>query len=170
MKLTTFSVITEIVEKREQSIVIICFHITLNTNIVKRSIVLLSKNIINTNKDTDIIKVITGSENITNFMLRSYPREKGKMDICYDSIGPGIISTDNRIMNAVLELIKRGIKIRLIKDVTKENIDYCKELLKVCGIRHIEGIKGNFGIIDEKEYVCSSSHKQRIRSPKSDYL
>ena len=30
-------------------------------------------------------------------------------------------------MQAVLELINRGIKIRLITDVTKENIEYCKE-------------------------------------------
>ena len=115
---------------------------------------------VNTNKDTDLIKVITGSENITNFMLQSYPRAKEKMDTCYDSMGPDIISTDKRIMKAVLELINRGIKIRLITDVTKENIDYCKELLKVSEIRHIEGIKGNFGIIDEKEYVIHLINKE----------
>lgn len=120
----------------------------------------MSKNTINTNKDTDLIKVITGSENITNFMLQRYPRAKEKMDTCYDLMGPGIISTDKRIMNAVLELIKRGIKIRLITDVTKENLDYCKELLKVSDIRHIEGINGNFGIIDEKEYVVHLISKE----------
>ena len=85
----------------------------------------------NTNKDSDLIKVITGSENITNFMLRSYPRARAKMDICYDLMGSGIISTDKQIMNAVLDLINRGIKIRLITDGTKENVEYCKELLKV---------------------------------------
>lgn len=114
----------------------------------------------NTNKDSDLIKVITGSENITNFMLPRYPRAKAKMDTCYDLMGPGIISTDKRIMNAVLDLINRGIKIRLITDITKENAEYCKELLKVSEIRHIEGIKGNFGIIDEAEYVIHLISKE----------
>lgn len=45
-------------------------------------------------KDSDSIKVITGSENITNFMLQSYRRAKAKMDTCYDLTGPSIISTD----------------------------------------------------------------------------
>jgi len=49
---------------------------------------------VNTNKDSDLIKVITGSENITNFMLQSYRRAKAKMDTCYDLTGPSIISTD----------------------------------------------------------------------------
>jgi two-component system, OmpR family, sensor histidine kinase VicK len=114
----------------------------------------------NTSKESDLIKVITGSENITNFMLQSYPRAKVKMDTCYDLMGPSVISTDKRIMNAVLDLINRGIKIRLITDVTKENIEYCKELLKVSEIRHIEGIKGNFGIIDEVEYVIHLISKE----------
>lgn len=82
------------------------------------------------------------------------------MDTCYDLMGPSIISTDRRIMKAVLELINRGIKIRLITDVTKENINYCKDLSKVSEIRHIEGIKGNFGIIDEKEYVIHLINKE----------
>jgi two-component system, OmpR family, sensor histidine kinase VicK len=115
---------------------------------------------VNANEDSDLIKVITGSENITNFMLQSYPRAKAKMDTCYDLMGPSIISTDKRIMQAVLELINRGIKIRLITDVTKENIEYCKELLKVSEVRHIEGIKGNFGIIDETEYVIHLISKE----------
>ena len=120
----------------------------------------MSKDKVNTNSETQLIKVITGSENITNFMLESYPRAKEKMDTCYDLMGPSIISTDRRIMKAVLELINRGIKIRLITDITKENINYCKDHSKVSEIRHIEGIKGNFGIIDGKEYVIHLINKE----------
>jgi len=106
------------------------------------------------------IKVITGPENVTNFMLQSYPRAKEKIDNCYDLMGPGIISTDKRIMKAALEMVNRGIKIRLLTDITKENIHYCKDLMEVSYIRHIEGIKGNFGIIDEKEYVIHLISKE----------
>ena len=66
-------------------------------------------------------------------------------------------------MKAVSEMIARGIKIRLITDITKENINYCKDLSKVSEIRHIDGIKGNFGIIDEKEYIIHLIHKESLR-------
>jgi phosphatidylserine/phosphatidylglycerophosphate/cardiolipin synthase-like enzyme len=118
----------------------------------------LSKDITGANDGR--IKIIDGPENITNFMLQSYPRAKEKMDNCYDWMGPGIISTDQRIMKAALEMVNRGIKIRLLTDITKENMNYCKDLMKVSDIRHIEGIKGNFGIMDEKEYVIHLVSKE----------
>ncbi|MGN6708368.1 MAG: hypothetical protein ACTHKF_03375 [Candidatus Nitrosocosmicus sp.] len=118
----------------------------------------MSKDI--TDKNDGRIKIIEGPENITNFMLQSYPRAKEKVDSCYDLMGPGVISTDQRIMKAALEMVNRGIKIRLLTDITKENINYCKDLMKVSDIRHIEGIKGNFGIIDEKEYVIHLVSKE----------
>lgn len=108
--------------------------------------------------DDNSIKIITGSENITNFMLESYKRANRKMDTCLDFVGPSIVATDHRIMNGVFEMLQRGIKIRFITDVTKENINYCKDLMEVCKIRHIEGIKGNFGILDENEYVIHLIH------------
>jgi sugar-specific transcriptional regulator TrmB len=112
----------------------------------------LSQNTANTNNNEDI-KIITGQENITNFMLQCYDRTKEKLDACLDFIGPSVVATDYRIMRGVLQLIERGIKIRFITDVTKENLNYCKDLMKVSEIRHIDGIKGNFGIMDEQEYV-----------------
>ncbi len=108
--------------------------------------------------DDNRIKIITGSENITNFMLESYKRANRKMDTCLDFVGPSIVATDHRIMNGVFEMLQRGIKIRFITDVTKENINYCNDLMEVCEIRHIEGIKGNFGILDENEYVIHLIH------------
>ena len=79
-----------------------------------------------TNND-ELIKVITGTEEITNFVLQSYQRTKWKLDSCLDFIGPSVVDTDYRVMKAVSEMIQRGIKIRLITDITKENINYCKD-------------------------------------------
>jgi len=119
----------------------------------------LSKRITRTNND-DLIKVITGTEEITNFVLQGYQRTKRKLDSCLDFIGPSVVDTDYRVMKGALEMINRGIKIRLITDITKENINYCKDLSKVSEIRHIGGIKGNFGILDEKEYIIHLIHKE----------
>ena len=72
-------------------------------------------------------------------------------------------------MKAASEMINRGIKIRLITDITRENINYCKDLSRVSEIRHISGIKGNFQNIDEKEYLIHLIHKES-EAPSQDYL
>jgi hypothetical protein len=44
----------------------------------------------------------------------------------------------------------RGCSLRLITDISRNNISYCKELAKYVELRHFDGIKGNFGIVDGK--------------------
>ena len=44
--------------------------------------------------------------------------------------------------------------------MTADNLEYCKEMLEFSEIRHLEGMKGNFEVADEKEYVAVATlHK-----------
>ena len=56
----------------------------------------------------------------------------------------------------LFELKTRNVKFRTITDVTKDNIKYCKELMQIAELRHLDGIKGNFGI-SEKAYTASAT-------------
>jgi two-component system sensor histidine kinase VicK len=58
----------------------------------------------------------------------------------------------------LLEDIKnKGIKIRQVTEITKENIRYCKELLNFnYEIRHLDGIKANFSV-SETEYLATAA-------------
>jgi signal transduction histidine kinase len=38
--------------------------------------------------------------------------------------------------------------------MTADNLEYCKEMLEFSEIRHLEGMKGNFEVADQKEYVA----------------
>jgi hypothetical protein len=42
-------------------------------------------------------------------------------------------------------------------EITEENISYCKELMKYAELRHLDGVKGNFGIADRSEFRASAS-------------
>jgi two-component system sensor histidine kinase VicK len=54
----------------------------------------------------------------------------------------------------VLRLVKeKGIKIRIITEVKERNLNSVKQLLELYQVRHIEGIKGNFGILDRRQYI-----------------
>ena len=58
----------------------------------------------------------------------------------------------------LFDLEKRGIKLRYITDITKDNVKYCKELMSEFAyeIRHLDGIKANFSV-SETEYLASTN-------------
>jgi signal transduction histidine kinase len=68
-------------------------------------------------------------------------------------------------IEVLLNFKKRGIKLRYITDITKDNISYCKELMKFADdIRYLDGIKGNF-MLGESEYLASATLLQEVQQP-----
>ncbi len=57
---------------------------------------------------------------------------------------------------------EKGIKLRVIIEVTKENIDLIKSL-KNHEIRHLNGLRGNFGIFDNRAYMVYIFHRENER-------
>jgi two-component system, OmpR family, sensor histidine kinase VicK len=49
------------------------------------------------------------------------------------------------------------VEFRYVTEITKDNLSYCKEMLKFSEIRHLDGVKGNFEVCDEKEYVAATT-------------
>ena len=100
-------------------------------------------------------EVLYGHENILKFMLPRYPSIKENIDACYDYSGPPDVVKVEPVWQELLKLEKRGIKIRFLTDMRKENIESCKKFLnlKTLEMRHLDGIKGNFGIADRREFL-----------------
>lgn len=58
------------------------------------------------------------------------------------------------IKKAFLDAKSRGARLRYLTEITIDNISYCKVLIKIVdGLRHLEGMKGNF-MISESEYLA----------------
>jgi HKD family nuclease len=58
------------------------------------------------------------------------------------------------IKNALLDARGRGVQLRYLTEITKSNLSYCKELMKIVHeLHHLDGIKGNF-MISEREYLA----------------
>src|SRR5205809_7315696 len=78
---------------------------------------------------------------------------KKTMDICFDSKAPSIVVEIDAYRNGYEAIRSRGGKIRAFSEITKKNIRYCKELIKLVDeIRHLEGMKGGVAV-SEKEYM-----------------
>jgi K+-sensing histidine kinase KdpD len=57
------------------------------------------------------------------------------------------------IWNGLVQLKKRNVTIKIVTEITKENVSYSKKLSEVVELRHLDGIRSNFGVADGKEYL-----------------
>src|SRR6188472_242417 len=81
---------------------------------------------------------------------------KNKMDICFDHRAPSIVVENGEYSNGYIDIRKRGGKIRAFTEITKDNIQYCKELIKLVDeLRHLDGVKGGIAV-SETEYMATT--------------
>ena len=112
----------------------------------------------------EITQVWEGVENTVGKSLDVLYRLQKSCDLCVDRNAPSVILTTEPIKQAYFDLKRRGIRVRFITEVTRENIEYCREILKIAEVRHLEGISGNFTIADGTDYagVATTQEAQPI--------
>jgi two-component system, OmpR family, sensor histidine kinase VicK len=108
------------------------------------------------NANSERTRVLYGPENTTSAILKFLLDVNTKLDICADSTWPSVAMGIDVFRNALIDIKKRRIRRRYITTITKNNLSYCKEVMKVGELRHLDGIKGNFAI-SEHEYIASAT-------------
>ncbi len=84
---------------------------------------------------------------------------KSAIFVCGNSISPSIIIQIEPIKKIIFDCIQRGVKYQYITEITRDNIQYCKEVSKIIGLdslRHLDKVKGNFAVT-ESEYIATST-------------
>ncbi len=72
------------------------------------------------------------------------------MDLFADLTSQVNIISNKVKMDSYTKAKNRGIKIRIITEITSECLPYSKKLMQFVEVGHIDGIIGVFGV-DEKE-------------------
>src|SRR5215212_8884212 len=63
---------------------------------------------------------------------------KQRMDIFFDHRAPSIVTDVAEYKDGYIDIRKRGGKIRCFTEITKDNLRYCKELMKLVDeLRHL---------------------------------
>jgi two-component system, OmpR family, sensor histidine kinase VicK len=92
-----------------------------------------------------------------NTVLQFLYHTKGKIDACVDYTRPSLAIDIIILKRAVLDARKRGVRLRYVTEINKDNISYCKQLMSMVDeLRHLEGIKGNF-YISETGYLAPAT-------------
>ena len=91
---------------------------------------------------------------------------KKYLNICGDSTLPSLLF--GRISKEFHKAKLNGLKIRFITEITNDNLNYCKEIMKFAEIRHLNKLIGNF-VVSDKEYLGQfSNHNFLSDLPYSD--
>jgi two-component system, OmpR family, sensor histidine kinase VicK len=101
-------------------------------------------------------EIIYGVENAVGRGIYFMSNVKNKMDICFDHRAPSIVVENEEYSNGYTDIRKRGGKIRAFTEITKDNIHYCKKLMKLVDeLRHLDGVKGGIAV-SETEYMATT--------------
>ena len=103
--------------------------------------------------EPDKTEVLYGNDNIIKRTLETFSWVKKSIEGAVDSAGPVIHVLYEPIWTSLVALKEKGVKIRSVTEVTINNVSHCKKLLEVCELRHLDGVRTNFGIADGKEVL-----------------
>ena len=96
-------------------------------------------------------EVLYGNENIIKRTLDTFSWVKERLEGSFDNAGPAIHVKYKPIWDGLVQLKEKGVKIRGVTEITPDNMSYCKRLMEVCELRHLDGVRTNFAIADGKE-------------------
>jgi hypothetical protein len=101
-------------------------------------------------------EVLYGADNALQRGVYFMSHVKNKMDIYFDNRAPSIVINIDEYRNGYRDIKRRGGKIRLLTEITSENIEYCKQLMNIVDeLRHVDGIKGGLAI-SETEFMATT--------------
>ena len=101
-------------------------------------------------------EVLYGFEKTTEAIMSFLDSAEVSMNICADYAWPSVAMGVEAFKKGLYDLNARSIQSRFLTDITKDNIQYCKQLMQISELRHLDGIKGNFAI-SEKGYIASAT-------------
>ncbi|MDN5846651.1 MAG: hypothetical protein L0H53_10310 [Candidatus Nitrosocosmicus sp.] len=108
-------------------------------------------------KQTIATRIACGNETIpiTEKFAMNCKRD---LNLCIDNNGPSVIINVPEITKMYEIFKSNSVKIRIATEITSNNLGYCKQIVEKYGIeiKHFSGIKGNFAISDDKEYLASA--------------
>ncbi len=111
-------------------------------------------------------EVIYGAENIIKINNELWSEIKRYVDICADKNVASSYTIPNHPVTIAFRQFKgRGIKVIIISEITRDNISNCKEIMKWYELRHMDEIKGKFGIGDGLHYRASAKSNESAPLP-----
>ena len=94
------------------------------------------------------IDILYGNEEILNITLQTFDSTLKTIEGCIGRDEVAVHVTREILWNGLLKLKQKGVKLRIITQITNDNLSYCKTFSQAAELRHVDGIQSSFGISD----------------------
>ncbi len=101
-------------------------------------------------------EVLTNPEDIDRVIHQTFSNISHNYGTCIDASGPAVVMNIESMKKRLIVAHARGVKIRFVTEITKGNLPYCKQMMELGEMKHLDGIQGNFGV-SETEYLASAT-------------
>src|SRR5215210_9292715 len=100
--------------------------------------------------------VLTNPNDIDTVIHQTFSNISYNYGTCIDASGPAVVMSIESMKKRLIVAHARGVKIRFVTEITKDNLTYCKQMMKLGEMRHLDEVQGNFGV-SETEYLASAT-------------
>jgi signal transduction histidine kinase len=106
---------------------------------------------------------------VINTLLQVLSNAQYRIDICGNSKFPSKILSFYSVNNLILDSSKRtNTRKRYIFEITRENIDYCKKLMKKIELRHLDENEANFAVNERECLGFITMQKETLQATYSN--
>ena len=116
-------------------------------------ILLYSTDILSSSEKTE---VFTDPVSTQRVIIQTMSNIQHRHDIFVDANGPLVAMGIDWVKKCYVDAHARGVKIRFITEITKDNLPPCDQIMELVELRHLEGVQGNFGV-SESEYIATAT-------------
>ena len=99
--------------------------------------------------------VVYGEDKTTELIVQTLNNAQDRWDNYADCQGPTVAMGVEQLRKGMRHAYDRGVKIKYLSEITKHNINYCKELMKIAEVRHVDNAKGGMAV-SESEYIATA--------------
>ncbi|HYA83073.1 MAG TPA: hypothetical protein VEH06_06440, partial [Candidatus Bathyarchaeia archaeon] len=108
------------------------------------------------------IEVIHDSDTIIDIYVHILHSARSRWDYFADARSLSVVPLAfEAIKKALLEAKARATRLRFITEITKENMSHTKDFMEIVELKHLDGVKGNFGVSDSEYIAISTSLSEK---------
>ena len=100
--------------------------------------------------------VLEGVGSITEAIQGLYSRVRNRCDRYEIASGIPLMTQSNKIKELLINLRKRGVRIRQITEITKDNLIYCRQVMEILELRHLEQVRVGMEVNDDEFMVTGN--------------
>jgi two-component system, OmpR family, sensor histidine kinase VicK len=108
--------------------------------------------------EPETTEILRGAEDTTRAVVLFFTNANW-VNACTNSLDPSVAMGVEPIKECYENLKSRKVKVRWITEITEDNLSHCKALMQYAELRHLDGIKGNFGVSDTAYIATATVNK-----------